>query len=70
MKNWMNDVNDELVRARAKFPKPDYLLTAFSEESGELVKSVLDHLFEKATKDEVLGSAVLFTPQVDLLRFH
>lgn len=58
MKNWMHDVNDELVRARAKFPKPDYLITAFSEESGELVKSVLDHLFEKATKDEVYAEAI------------
>lgn len=58
MKSWINDVKNELVRARAKFPKPDYLLSAFSEESGELVKSVLDHMFEKATKDEVYAEAI------------
>lgn len=58
MKNWINDVNAELAKARNKFPSPDFLVTAFSEESGELVKSVLDHMFGKSTEDEVYAEAI------------
>lgn len=58
MKSWIDDVNAELERARKKFPNPDFLVTAFSEESGELVKSVLDHMFGKSTKDEVYAEAI------------
>lgn len=58
MKNWIDDVNSEVQRARSKFPKPDYLVTAFSEESGEFVKAVLDKMFGKATKDDVYSEAI------------
>ncbi len=55
---WIDDVNAEVQRARSKFPKPDYLVTAFSEESGEFVKAVLDKMFGKATKDDVYSEAI------------
>lgn len=58
MKSWIDDVNAELERARKKFPKPDFLLTAFSEESGELVKSVLDNMFGKSTESDVYSEAI------------
>lgn len=36
------DVAREVDRARAKFPKPDALLTALTEEVGEVAKAMLD----------------------------
>ena len=43
----MTDLNEaieeELDRARKNFPSPDLLLTAFSEEYGEVVKAILNY---------------------------
>ena len=36
-------VNAEVERARFKFPCPDLLVTAFTEEFGEAIKAILDY---------------------------
>ena len=38
-------VQEELVKAKAKFPEPDFLTTAMSEEAGELVRAILNHKY-------------------------
>jgi len=50
---WLPLVQDELARARAKFPKPDHLTLAMAEESGEVVKAMLDLRAGKGTKAEL-----------------
>ncbi len=51
--HWTDEVLTEMARARAQFPSPDLLLTAFSEESGEVVKAVLDHYAGKGDLADV-----------------
>lgn len=51
--HWAHDVLAEMQRARSKFPDPDLLLSAFSEESGEVVKAVLDHYAGKGPLQDV-----------------
>lgn len=55
---FFQDVREELRRARSKFPRSVNQLLAFAEESGELVKAVLDHSYGKGTEDEVYAEAV------------
>jgi hypothetical protein len=43
----MIEVKAEMDRARGLHPDPALLVTAFSEEAGEVVKAVLDHLEKK-----------------------
>jgi hypothetical protein len=50
---WVRPVMEELVRARAKFPSVDHLTLALAEESGEVVKAVLDLREGKGTKAEL-----------------
>jgi hypothetical protein len=40
-----NEVDAELVRARAKFPSTHLVTTALSEEYGEAVRAVLEHYY-------------------------
>ena len=51
--NWFDEVQAEMDRARDMFPHSDLLLTAFSEEAGEVVKAVLDHYDNKGDLVEV-----------------
>lgn len=39
------EVDEELHRARAKFPSSEFSTTALTEEQGEAVRAVLEHLF-------------------------
>ena len=41
MTDLFNEVRAETARARAKFPKPMYTMTALTEEVGELARAVL-----------------------------
>lgn len=43
----------EVERARAKFLSPDHLTLAFAEESGEVVKAILDFKHGKAHIEDV-----------------
>ncbi len=46
MKDFFNLLVDaELVRAREKFPFPDYLVTALAEEAGEATRASLNVLY-------------------------
>lgn len=58
------DVSAEVDRARAKFPNPRLLLSAMTEEHGELVKSVLDKMQGKASEAHVYGEAVQLVAMV------
>lgn len=40
------EIDAEIARARKKFPRPDYLVTALTEEHGEAVRAVLEYLHE------------------------
>jgi Ser/Thr protein kinase RdoA (MazF antagonist) len=51
--HWTAEVLTEMARARAKFPEPELLLTAFTEEAGEVVKAVLDHYSAKGELADV-----------------
>lgn len=51
--HWTQEVLAEMARARAKFPDPQLLLTAFTEEAGEVVKAVLDHYAGKGDLADV-----------------
>ena len=51
--SWMRQVQDELARARAKFPCADHLTLAMAEESGEVVKAMLDLRAGKGTLQEL-----------------
>ena len=53
MKSWMKEIECEMERARSIFPDSEFRLTAFSEEYGEVVKAVLDHMQGKANLSEV-----------------
>ena len=50
---WVRLVQDELARARAKFPRADHLTLAMAEESGEVVKAMLDLRAGKGTLAEL-----------------
>ena len=50
---WMAEVEAEMERARKKFPCPNLLVTAFSEEAGEVVKAVLEHYEGKGSLADV-----------------
>ena len=50
---WLRQVQAELARARAKFPSPDHLTLALAEESGEVVKAMLDLRAGKGTLQEL-----------------
>lgn len=47
------EVEAEVARARGLWPDNNLLVTAFSEEAGEVVKAVLDHLAEKGTLEDI-----------------
>jgi hypothetical protein len=49
----MIEVKAEMDRARGLHPDPALLLSAFSEEAGEVVKVVLDHLAKKGPLSDV-----------------
>lgn len=51
--HWTYEILNEMDRARAKFPAPGLLLTAFTEEAGEVVKAVLDHYSGKGDLADV-----------------
>ena len=42
MSDFLNDVYREVIRARQKFPSPEGLMAALTEEVGEVAKAVLD----------------------------
>lgn len=57
---WVRPVVEELARARAKFPRPDHITLALAEESGEVVKAMLDLRNGKAgaTLQDVHGEII------------
>jgi NTP pyrophosphatase (non-canonical NTP hydrolase) len=47
------DSVEEAKRAKKKFPKPELLLTAMTEEHGELVKAIMDCRQGKASQEDI-----------------
>lgn len=58
------DVTAELERARAKFPRANLLTTALSEEYGEAVRAVLEHLGAVMRQNDTLEG------QVEVMKFR
>ena len=44
--NLADAIDQEIARARRKFPRSDYLTTALTEEHGEAVRAILEHLHD------------------------
>ena len=49
------DAMAEASRAMAKFPQPNYVISKFAEESGEVVKAAIHHAEGRETRDAVVG---------------
>ena len=58
----LKNIQDELARARRKFPNPQGSMTALTEEVGELAKALLDEsrarVIEEATQVAVMAIRV------------
>ncbi len=44
--NIAREVDDEVTRARKKFPSSKHVVLAMAEESGELVRAALGHMYK------------------------
>lgn len=52
--NWHSlaeDVDNEVSRARKKFPEPTHMTVALAEECGELIKAIAERREGKGAKD-------------------
>lgn len=58
MDKFIYDVKMEVINAKAKFPSNKHLALAFAEESGELVKALLDFEQKGGTKEQIWKEAV------------
>jgi phosphoribosyl-ATP pyrophosphohydrolase len=45
----------EASRAMVKFPQPNYVISKFAEESGEVVKAAIHHAEGRETRGAVVG---------------
>jgi hypothetical protein len=45
----------EAQRAMRKFPQPNYVISKFAEEAGEVVKAAIHHAENRETRDAVVG---------------
>ena len=54
----INDIREELVVAKDKFPDNHHQLTAFNEEAGELNQAMLECEHGKQTSTDVYREAV------------
>lgn len=52
------DIDAELLRARAKFPRNRFQVTALMEEVGELGNALLEHAYGKGSVENVRKEAV------------
>ncbi|MCH7650678.1 MAG: hypothetical protein IIA63_05895 [Nitrospinae bacterium] len=52
------DLKNEVEFARGKFPEPDGLMTALTEEVGELAKALLDEPRENVYKEAIQVAAM------------
>jgi len=51
-------VGNEVMRARKKFPKPHGLMTALTEEVGEVAKALLDEPWSRVEEEAVQAAAM------------
>ncbi len=58
--DFLQEVREEVARARTKFPQPDGLLAALSEEAGEVAKAMLDEHWQNVRKECVQLAAMAF----------
>lgn len=58
MARFLVEVEAEVTRARKLFPSNKHLIAAMSEESGELVKAVLDHEQKGAPAEDIWKEGV------------
>ena len=55
---FMNDVLQEVARARVKFPTNEHKLVAFCEEAGEVANAFLEHKYGKTSVEDVWKECV------------
>lgn len=58
LNKFLEDVQSEVNRARAKFPGTKHVLPALMEEVGELAQAFLDHSYGKDTPEHIYQEAV------------
>jgi NTP pyrophosphatase (non-canonical NTP hydrolase) len=51
IQGFLFDVENEVLRAQKKFPNPNLLMTALTEECGELAEALLE-VYYNSTKNE------------------
>ena len=51
----VNDAMAEATRAMAKFPQPNYVISKFAEESGEVVKAAIHYAEGREARDAVVS---------------
>ena len=49
----LNELVEELERARTKFPGADHMMIALAEEHGELAKALLDESWERVRAEAI-----------------
>ena len=45
----------EAQKAMRKFPQPNYVISKFAEEAGEVVKAAIHHAEDRETREAVVG---------------
>lgn len=55
---FLEQVREEVGRARGLFPKPDGLMVALTEEVGELAKALLDEPWKRVEEEAVQVAAM------------
>lgn len=63
--DFLRDVKAEVVRARAKFPEPDAVMTALTEEVGELAKALLDEPWGRVYNEAIQVAAMALRVAVE-----
>jgi phosphoribosyl-ATP pyrophosphohydrolase len=51
----LSEAMSEASRAMVKFPQPNYVISKFAEESGEVVKAAIHHAEGRETRGAVVG---------------
>lgn len=55
---FLEDVDEEIIRATTKFPQPNASMCALTEEVGELAKALMDEPSERVWREAVQVAAM------------
>lgn len=57
-RDFLSAIHTEVLRARKLFPKPDGLMTALTEETGEVAKAILDEPWPSVVQECIQTAAM------------